>query len=1356
MAASSSSATDQPGACAPARRARAWISRGLECLQAEQAEAGDPPFDVLIVGSGYGGAVAADRLSARTDAQGRPLRIAVLERGREYLRGAFPDRLADIGGHVRFNLPGAGRAAGQLEGLFDLRLGADMSVLVANGVGGGSLINAGVMLFPPPESFAQPPWPPGLDGTELQARADRLCAELGAGPDGGGGADPFDGGSAPPRRAAMRRIDPQAHRDVPLTIALQAGRRSVAGVELEPCIGCGDCATGCNHGAKISLDLNLLCRARQRGVAIYSGATVSRLRRDGDCWALEVRHTDLSLRRRMAGPLRLRARRVVLAAGTLGSTEILLRSQDAQLRFSPCLGQRFSGNGDLIAALYDGAQRMNAVADDATRPSRRGVGPTITGMLDWRAAAPPDATADATTDHAHRAGGSARRAGGDDAADDACLVQDLAVPGALRRAFEELTATADLLHRLERCDRSTHRDDDAGIDPCAVDPAKVERSTVVAIIGRDRADGTLQLEVPQPGTGLDAGLEIDPGLRIDWPQARHDPRIGACHRRLEAALGAEGSIGGRLLPNPMWRLLPERLTALLDTAPGPLLTVHPLGGCAMGSSRADGVVDDLGRVFDAAAADPQATHDGLVVLDGSIVPCALGVNPALTIAVLADRAIERLCGSADVPGADVPVPVPAPVERPRFVQDTDRPRRRRHARIEVIERLSGPLELQGQRCFVELSLAYRSARVSALGATLRGRELRVLPDPKLSRLRVFEWTPADAEPPVHPLDPQAERVRVRAVTARDDAEALLIAPVLGGTLRLLHREPSRAAQRVLRGLWAWLPNRGLRDLWQALAEQAAGTASGPLRPGERLRQAIALASRAGEVRRFDYALELGRPTRIDPGAHPGLAALAAGPRWRISGHKRLGYARRVSPVAQLMRMRVTAFGGLGLGRPDTLEVSPSYFAQMQQPLVRLRSHPDLPGAYSDLASFGLYLARIVLNSHLWTLRRPDAPPQRVPQRLPGPLPGLPAPRVHTLDTGDGSGARLRLTVYPKPGAQRAPVLMIHGYSASGTTFAHPALPCSLAAYLWQRGAEPWVLDLRSSCGMPTGQQPWAFEDMSGHDIPVALDFVCRATGRSRVDVVSHCMGSAMLAMALLGPPEGARAPWERVRRWVMTQVTPAPVFAPGNLLRAYLMQYALNLLPQLRYDICGAGHAAAPAGPGADAFDRLLGALPYLGEGSDSEFDLENPPWRFWRRTPWVRTRHRLDALFGRVFDARRLAPRTLAHLDDLFGDISLATVSQTIHIARNGFVSNRAGNAEPYRAHLERLAALPMLSLHARDNGLADWEGALRWLDQFGLRTPMPKQLRTLMVERCGHQDLLIGRDAAAVFEHIDAFLRD
>ena len=83
------------------------------------------------------------------------------------------------------------------------------------------------------------------------------------------------------------------------------------------------------------------------------------------------------------------------------------------------------------------------------------------------------------------------------------------------------------------------------------------------------------------------------------------------------------------LPNPMWRLLPEKLDYLLGGETGPLLTVHPLGGCPMGDDVVPGVVDDCGRVFDAAGASGAAKdHEGLVVLDGSIVPASLGINPA--------------------------------------------------------------------------------------------------------------------------------------------------------------------------------------------------------------------------------------------------------------------------------------------------------------------------------------------------------------------------------------------------------------------------------------------------------------------------------------------------------------------------------------------------------------------------------------------------------------------------------------------------------------------------------------------------------------------------------------------------------
>src|ERR1700692_2783147 len=104
----------------------AWLSRGLESLVDERPWMSDSnskhlyDFEVVIVGSGYGGAVAAAELSGSTDEFGQPIRVCVLERGKEYLLGAFPSRQADLAGYVRFMTPDAARQRGVHDGLYDI------------------------------------------------------------------------------------------------------------------------------------------------------------------------------------------------------------------------------------------------------------------------------------------------------------------------------------------------------------------------------------------------------------------------------------------------------------------------------------------------------------------------------------------------------------------------------------------------------------------------------------------------------------------------------------------------------------------------------------------------------------------------------------------------------------------------------------------------------------------------------------------------------------------------------------------------------------------------------------------------------------------------------------------------------------------------------------------------------------------------------------------------------------------------------------------------------------------------------------------------------------------------------------
>jgi cholesterol oxidase len=1341
------------------------FARGLHALW--HADAPPEPFDVLIVGSGYGGSVAAAGLAGCRDEHGRLLRVGVLERGRHWRPGEFPSRFADLPGHIRLARQASGVVHGH-EGLLDVRLGDDVVALVANGLGGGSLINAGVMLEPDARDFAADPhWQAQVTELGQQGYFERARCELGGKVWRGGHwvantigrhddvkKKPLD------KNQALRRLAAgSAVLEPPITVALDDQQPNSAGVKLPRCTLCGDCLTGCNVGAKDSLDANLLLRAQRNGAELYTGVNVVSIARESNArlarWFLRVAHTDPGLQAREKELLFLRAEHVVLAAGSLGSSEILLRSRSESLSFSQRLGLGFSCNGDNIAAVHRMPLRANCSGDE-NQPLGRHVGPTITASF-----APT-------------------------AGPRGFVVQEFAVPASLKRIFDEAVTTAHALHTLPDADCAPHGPaQDADPDPLGVDPTHMAHTLLVGLIGHDDAAGALRL--PRPVRPREGPAQTGT-VTIHWPEARIAPALDDPHRVLQ---GLAESASSSLIANPLWRLLPHALERLVLQPRGPVLTVHPLGGCGIGDNVHTGVVDRLGRVFDAAGGAPDARHGGLLVLDGAIVPGSLGVNPALTITALAMRAVDALRNrrqwtgdtAFDRPAQPPPrqslrdlVPLSAPVANPTLTT------------VEVIERLSGEAWLdigtspQERHCMVELTLAYEPVAVRDLLGRLK-RTVKVDPDNQHSRLRVYDFDTW-----------RDHHLRVASDTQRH-RHALYEAEV-EGKLHFLHREPSGSVQRIARSVWPWLRNRGVRDIWFELRElvrpwfdarervrRRARNRDKPPSKFSYLRALIAVATHAGEVRRFDYALNT-RAVLEDRWLPTG----GNDPRAEIVGDKRLTYNRRANPWQQLTELTLRRLPGLKRGEAVVLRLDPGFMAGVGVPLLRLAAQRDHASALADLASLGLQFARVLLYTHLWTFRKPDPPRAEEPRRLPGAVGGV-LPQVSELvvdrrrDRADPVAfhrrdrkepVTIRLSRYcPAQRDGRPALVMIHGYSVSGNTFTHDTLRPSAAEYFLDRGREVWVVDLRTSAGLPSATEPWSFEEAALIDLPAALLHIKAVTGE-RVDVLAHCIGCAMLGMAILSDPReihdseqqlgvhttltsehlgllsvfnGARpkgGPHPTIAHIVLSQKGPVLRYTDANILRAFLMQ---SLRRVLLSDDFQFRPTTAPT-LADELLDRLLSSLPYPKE----DYDIENPLWPC-SDTSWTTTRHRMDALYGRDFDAANMHPETLVAIDDLFGPINLDTVAQTTHFARFCTITNQAGRGEfvTHRRLRARWRGIPTLAIHGIDNGLADLDTQRlleRNLQAAGVLF-FAKTYRDM-----GHQDVLIGKQSYKVFNDIEQFL--
>lgn len=534
-------------------------------------------YDVLVIGSGYGGAIAASRLARA----GR--RVCVIERGREIQPGEYPRTELELLAEVQMDAPI--KRLGSPTAMFDVRFNQDINVVVGCGLGGTSLINAAIALRPDPRLFADPCWPAEIHDEPLDpwfAQAEAMLRPA-VYPD-----------HYPRLHKTAALAQAAAHLNqtctpVPVLINFEepAGGVNHAGTMQRACVGCGDCVSGCNYAAKNTVLMNYLPDAVNHGAEIYTGLCARHIERVGERWRVQVERTDEA---GAVSPLPLWADIVILAAGALGSTEILLRSRECGLALSPALGSRFSGNGDTLGFAYNADVAIDGIGLGMhPTDTIEAVGPCSTAMIDMRAQRDPDL---------------------------GVIMEDGAIPGAMATLLPAILAAGAKL---------TGTDTDVGLRDRIEELARVVKSEVLGAYSGATRNTLFMLVVGHDDASGQIVLEND-RARIHWPDVGRQPHFA---RASELMRRATEALGGTYIPNPVWN----------DLTDHNLVTGHPLGGCPMAAGGDVGVVNHKGQVFIGTGG---TVHPGLYVMDGAVIPRALGANPLLTISALAERSCERL------------------------------------------------------------------------------------------------------------------------------------------------------------------------------------------------------------------------------------------------------------------------------------------------------------------------------------------------------------------------------------------------------------------------------------------------------------------------------------------------------------------------------------------------------------------------------------------------------------------------------------------------------------------------------------------------------------------------------------------
>jgi cholesterol oxidase len=523
--------------------------------------------DAVVIGSGFGGSILACRLAQAGQS------VCILERGRRWEATDFPRSPSQVVRDAFWNVDD------RRFGLLEYRTFKRMHVIQGSGVGGGSLHYFNVHIRPPASIFEDERWPRTVNLDLLEPYYKLARETLDAKP-----LTQLEGRPLPARTVAFQDACRRLEREAELVpIAVHTGRPRAnphSGAQQLACDYSGSCAFGCAANAKNSMAATYLPMAERSGADVrplHKAEVIEPLPDGGYLVRFSKRDPEAPER---SEPGEIEASMVVVAAGTLGSNELLLRCRDRHRSLpdlSPALGCGFSSNGDLLLA-----GTFTDLDIDASW------GPSITAGVD-------------VSTPTHQA-----------------YIEDLGYPDQIVWFIEGMIAAAAITINPRQVYRI--------LELFAYDRLALKGATErisherEGLFGGGRARGVL----PYLGMCEDAAdgrFVLDSGGNLDlhWSPRASMQRFFELERAMRDLSSA---LGGHYVSSPLW-----------DWPGRELLTAHPLGGCAMSDDTARGVVNDVGEVHG---------YPGLFVADGSVIPTALARNPSATISALAERTAFHL------------------------------------------------------------------------------------------------------------------------------------------------------------------------------------------------------------------------------------------------------------------------------------------------------------------------------------------------------------------------------------------------------------------------------------------------------------------------------------------------------------------------------------------------------------------------------------------------------------------------------------------------------------------------------------------------------------------------------------------